>query len=148
MASVVDFSKIAELRGKTDQDLLKIVGKDLERGLALASIAKAKQSALHSKAEVIYTRAKALLPTISEASGHELVKLEAKVNELGTALDQAPECGPKCTAEHEITALAHLLWRERGCPIGSPHEDWNRAERELRSRDQYNPVLVVGGVNM
>jgi hypothetical protein len=138
MGSVVDFSKIAELRAKTDQDLLKIVGKELERGLALASISKAKQSALHTKAEVIYTKAKALLPTISEASGHELAKLKAKVNELRTALDQAPECAPECAEEREITALAHLLWRERGCPIGSPHEDWNRAERELRSRDQCN----------
>ena len=27
-----------------------------------------------------------------------------------------------------IEELAHALWEERGCPIGSPEEDWFRAE--------------------
>jgi hypothetical protein len=34
----------------------------------------------------------------------------------------------------EIAALAHELWQARGCPYGSPVEDWLHAERELRSR--------------
>ena len=34
----------------------------------------------------------------------------------------------------EITGLAHQLWIERGCPNGTPDEDWFRAEAELRSR--------------
>jgi hypothetical protein len=33
----------------------------------------------------------------------------------------------------QITALAYALWRERGCPEGSPEEDWFRAEKELRA---------------
>jgi Protein of unknown function (DUF2934) len=33
-----------------------------------------------------------------------------------------------------IEALAHELWEERGCPIGSPEEDWFRAERQLSER--------------
>jgi len=33
----------------------------------------------------------------------------------------------------EIAALAHELWERRGCPIGSPEEDWIRAEQELKS---------------
>ena len=28
----------------------------------------------------------------------------------------------------EIAAAAYCLWQERGCPIGSDHEDWFRAE--------------------
>ena len=33
---------------------------------------------------------------------------------------------------HEQIALrAHQLWEERGCPIGSPQEDWLRAEQEI-----------------
>jgi len=28
----------------------------------------------------------------------------------------------------DIAALAYRLWQERGCPIGSPEEDWFRAE--------------------
>ncbi len=36
--------------------------------------------------------------------------------------------------EDYIAALAHELWIERGCPIGSPNEDWLRAEDQLRNR--------------
>ena len=28
-----------------------------------------------------------------------------------------------------IARLAYLHWLERGCPIGSPEEDWSRAEQ-------------------
>jgi hypothetical protein len=35
----------------------------------------------------------------------------------------------------EIAALAHDLWVARGCPDGSPEEDWSRAVKELRSRN-------------
>jgi hypothetical protein len=34
----------------------------------------------------------------------------------------------------EIAERAHQLWVERGCPEGSPEEDWFRAAEELRSR--------------
>jgi hypothetical protein len=34
----------------------------------------------------------------------------------------------------ETAALAYELWQARGCPAGSPDEDWFRAVRELRSR--------------
>jgi hypothetical protein len=35
--------------------------------------------------------------------------------------------------EHEaIERLAYWYWEQRGCPIGSPEEDWYRAENELR----------------
>jgi hypothetical protein len=30
----------------------------------------------------------------------------------------------------EVAALAYLLWQERGSPIGSPDEDWFRAEKQ------------------
>lgn len=37
------------------------------------------------------------------------------------------------TPDHnDITNLAYKLWMDRGCPIGSPEEDWFRAEKELR----------------
>lgn len=31
----------------------------------------------------------------------------------------------------QITERAYRCWHERGCPHGSPEEDWHRAEREL-----------------
>jgi hypothetical protein len=35
---------------------------------------------------------------------------------------------------NEIAALAQELWQRRGCPEGSPDEDWFHAVGELRSR--------------
>ena len=34
----------------------------------------------------------------------------------------------------DIAALAYQLWQARGCPDGSPQEDWLHAAEELRSR--------------
>lgn len=34
----------------------------------------------------------------------------------------------------EIEALAHELWRQRECPIGTPEEDWFRAVERLKAR--------------
>jgi hypothetical protein len=34
----------------------------------------------------------------------------------------------------EIAALAHSLWQARGCPEGSPEEDWFQAVHELGAR--------------
>lgn len=35
---------------------------------------------------------------------------------------------------HEIAALARKLWDERGCPEGSPEQDWYEAERQLKKQ--------------
>jgi len=32
---------------------------------------------------------------------------------------------------HEISEMARQLWIDRGCPEGSPEEDWFRAEELL-----------------
>jgi len=40
---------------------------------------------------------------------------------------------PDSTPSHEeIARLAQIYWQARGCPEGSPEEDWLRAEAELR----------------
>jgi hypothetical protein len=36
--------------------------------------------------------------------------------------------------DEEIATLAYELWQARGCPDGSPDEDWYRAVEILRSR--------------
>lgn len=36
----------------------------------------------------------------------------------------------------EVADRAYQRWVERGCPQGSPEEDWFEAERELRSKDR------------
>jgi len=36
--------------------------------------------------------------------------------------------------QQQTALLAYQFWLERGCPAGSPAEDWFRAETALRSR--------------
>jgi DUF2934 family protein len=40
---------------------------------------------------------------------------------------------PQHERKEEIAALAYDLWHARGCPDGSPEEDWFRAEQNLRN---------------
>ncbi|MFZ3340927.1 MAG: DUF2934 domain-containing protein [Terriglobales bacterium] len=43
----------------------------------------------------------------------------------------------------QIAALAHALWCERGCPQGSPEEDWYRAEQEIREQRKGEIVTLL-----
>ena len=44
---------------------------------------------------------------------------------------------------HEVITLrAHRLWEARGCPIGSPEEDWLRAEEEIRGEQEVRDEMV------
>ena len=36
--------------------------------------------------------------------------------------------------QQQTALLAYQFWMARGCPVGSPAEDWFRAERALNSR--------------
>jgi hypothetical protein len=55
-------------------------------------------------------------------------------------LEYSPEthgfshAAPASFGHDDTAALAHQLWEARGCPSGSPDEDWFRAVKELRSR--------------
>ena len=40
------------------------------------------------------------------------------------------------SAHEEIAILAHGLWQARGCPNGSPDEDWFQAHQEFQTRDE------------
>lgn len=52
-------------------------------------------------------------------------------NEPPDIADEAVTAEP---ANHdEIAALAYEFWTQRGSPIGSPEEDWFRAEAELKN---------------
>lgn len=45
---------------------------------------------------------------------------------------------------NEIAARAYELWVQRGCPDGSPQDDWCQAEEELR-RSSAPRVRTAGG---
>ena len=52
------------------------------------------------------------------------------------AFEPAPESASRgLGVQHEdIAQLAYSYWEARGCPHGSPEEDWFRAEMELLRR--------------
>ena len=52
------------------------------------------------------------------------------------ALDPAGEQGTAASAivHDEIALLAYSYWEARGCPYGSPEEDWLRAEQDLQRK--------------
>ena len=49
----------------------------------------------------------------------------------------AVEAVERAALEHEeIARLAYSFWEQRGCPQGSPEEDWFRAEEEIRRQNR------------
>ena len=90
MGTLVAFPKLAELRARTDRDLVRILNADLERSLALANVAATRRSVFRSQAEAMYNRAKILLPRLSGVTAGERTELETKLKELGMALDLVP----------------------------------------------------------
>lgn len=60
----------------------------------------------------------------------------------GDLAEVAPETPPEATEvgghpePGDIAGLAHQYWEERGRPLGTPEEDWFRAEKELKLRGQ------------
>ena len=52
---------------------------------------------------------------------------------LSTAeIPSTPAHAEYAPSHEEIARLAYTYWVERGCQGGSPEQDWNRAEQELR----------------
>jgi hypothetical protein len=60
----------------------------------------------------------------SPAAGAAAAKV---VEPVTTAPGPAPE-------SEQIARLAYSYWQARGCPEGSPEEDWLRAEADLLAR--------------
>jgi hypothetical protein len=69
-------------------------------------------------------------------TGHELSRraLEHSAQAHQSTETAAGAHGIPSFGHNDIAALAYELWRARGCPDGSPEEDWFRAAEELRSR--------------
>ena len=55
-------------------------------------------------------------------------------NQAQEVVDESPQVQPASDRPEaeEVARLAHQYWLERGSPIGTPEEDWFRAEEEFR----------------
>ena len=54
-------AKLADLRTKTDRELLTLIQRELDRGLALADVAANRESAFYGAAEKAYRKVVTLL---------------------------------------------------------------------------------------
>jgi hypothetical protein len=50
------------------------------------------------------------------------------------SMEHPPEPVEPFVSHSDIAALAFQLWEDRGCPDGSPEEDWFKAEQQLSTR--------------
>jgi Protein of unknown function (DUF2934) len=55
-------------------------------------------------------------------------EVAVSISNLAEAVELSPALETGALEER-----AYLLWLERGCPVGSPEEDWFRAEQELKA---------------
>jgi hypothetical protein len=65
------------------------------------------------------------------------ILMTTKISEARNGTAKRSKPAAKKTAagpsREEIARLAEKLWAERGWPIGSPEQDWLRAEQELKA---------------
>jgi len=82
-----DLSKLAQLRAKTDRDLVALIDKALENGLLLADVEPDVDAAgvLHGRAADIYTDTVMLVALVEDMQ--ERRRLEDKLDRLRGALD-------------------------------------------------------------
>ena len=50
-----------------------------------------------------------------------------------TSESKRKNSGTLVSEPDHVAELAYTLWESRGCPIGSPEEDWFKAGQELAS---------------
>ena len=72
-------------------------------------------------------------------TGHEQSRQALEHSSQAYLHDEARQTPPNAHGivpfgHEDIAALAHQLWIDRGCPEGSPEEDWFHAAEQLRSR--------------
>jgi hypothetical protein len=87
MTALSRMSKLAELRAKTDQDLVRLIGNALEVGIQCASAATHELGPLREKAEDIYADALVLSSKIDGVT--ERLRLEGRLQQLRALLNQS-----------------------------------------------------------
>ena len=71
-----------------------------------------------------------LVPFLSDSTrstglkAEELEEFRAQLERIRNSLDDLQRV-------RKIAVLAYQFWQDRGCPLGTPEEDWFRAEREI-----------------
>ncbi len=125
--------KLDQIRARTDRQLVALINRRIEAGIRIARRLSIKEPS--DAAESAFAEAALLLPAVRGIDKEERWRLEAGLNRLRNLLDGAEGKAILDADRGATAALAHLLWLERGRPIGTPEADWFRAEEMLRPQD-------------
>jgi len=87
MTATAQISKLAELRAKTDRDLVWLIGNAL--GLLMAATRSDSAEQLHGRAQEIYADTLMLLPKVEDVN--ERQRLEERVEQLRNSLERRLE---------------------------------------------------------
>lgn len=82
--------KLVSIRRRTDQDLLVLVNRELDRGIALANLLTARTSPYFAEADKALQTADTLLSKVSDGSDGDRARIESRLNDLRRRLDQVP----------------------------------------------------------
>jgi hypothetical protein len=87
--------KLVSIRRRTDQDLLVLVSRELDRGIALATLATTRTSPCFTQAENEYKTAITLVSKVSGLCDADRSRMESRLGELRSRLDQVPAFAPQ-----------------------------------------------------
>jgi hypothetical protein len=82
--------KLLTLRARTDHDLLVLVQRELDRGVAFLDAVTTRNSPLFAHAEKAYATATTMLSKIAGLSADDRQRIETKVKELRDRMDEVP----------------------------------------------------------
>jgi hypothetical protein len=142
---MAELPKFDELRARTDRELAQLINSELDLGVcearqALSADTWALAEGHYVRAQRAYARASRLIPLIDEIPVDQRGP-EKRLEHLREMLDGLSVLGSTPTPTKEnIAPLARALWKARGCPQGSPEDDWFRAERALKSQKELHAV--------
>jgi Protein of unknown function (DUF2934) len=71
-----------------------------------------------------------LLPFLSDSTRSQGLKVE-ELEEFRAQLERIRYTLNDLGKVRRIASLAYEFWQQRGCPNGTPEEDWFRAQREI-----------------
>jgi hypothetical protein len=134
-------SKFDELRTKTERELVHLIHSELDLGICEAGRALSADTRVFSEdhyesARQAYARVARLIPLVEAIPDGEQGP-HARLEHLREILEGLAILGSTPTPSAEnIAPLARALWKARGCPDGSPEDDWIRAEQALKSQKE------------
>jgi hypothetical protein len=102
--------------------------------------AELHDSAAHAHRTAAEAHEKDVHETGQQQSRHALEHSQQAYQQAEQAhRDAVNEHGIVMFGHQDIAALAHALWQARGCPEGSPEEDWHHAVQQLRAHREPGP---------